>query len=119
MNSVKAKLRPGILRTALVFCVALSQVHLLWIAVTHRHVADELSPRAAQFQPGVPQPSPAADSGLLCTACQIVRHSAAMPATGTLVPEPAGSVFLRPALVLSSFCFFPLSVIYGRAPPLS
>jgi len=95
--------------------VLLAQANLLWLVVVHRH-DEETVPMAATAVNGAARQS--LETGLLCTACQIVRHGAARPTLGTPVPSPVASTpigFPDDAGVLA---FHRLSVTYGRAPPL-
>src|SRR5207253_5880380 len=63
-------------------------------------------------------PPPMAEGGIVCTACQIIRHAAAQPITGAATSQPGTSVFARLAPFLSGFRSHQPSALYGRAPPL-
>jgi hypothetical protein len=101
-------------------CLAWLQVNLLWVAALHRHGEIEIPlGTPATFQGGNHQPQPPVEGWVICSACQIVRHSAARPASSTpTVQTEAGSLF-SPVVVPLDFPFFHPAALYGRAPPLA
>jgi hypothetical protein len=98
----------------------LFQVNLLWVAALHRHEADGTTapPATTLHRANRPQ-QPAAESPLLCTACQIVRHAAARTSTSAPAPEARGSVFFLSGFAISTFHSHQPTALYGRAPPLA
>jgi hypothetical protein len=100
--------------------VVLAQFHLLWVAVLHQHEAISVPGQVAAVEACQPHlHTGATDSGLLCTACQIVRHSAARPAQGTRVPESKDASISRPVISSGTFYSHQPTALFGRAPPLS
>jgi len=97
--------------------VLLAQINLLWVAALHRH-AEEVSVRAAPVCGGDWQSYSAFDDGRLCTACQIVRHSAGRPSLDAPALKPAGSTPIGFTPDPGELTFRQPSVAYGRAPPL-
>jgi len=56
------------------------QVNLLWLAGVHRHEPLEgFGPRSTTLHQANQHTQPVAQGGLVCTACQIIRHAAARP----------------------------------------
>lgn len=107
-------------RAATTLCLVLFQVNLLWVAALHRHETDgTAAPEATALRRASRPQQPAAESPLLCTACQIVRHAAARTATGATAPEAQGSVFFLSGVALSAFHSHQPTALYGRAPPLA
>ena len=107
-------------KVATTLCLALFQVNLLWVVALHRHETLGTSAphsmavrRASQAQQLV------VENGLLCTACQIVRHSAARPAQGAAAPEIRGAVSVLAAFSFSIFHSLRPTTLYGRAPPFA
>ncbi|HEV2492895.1 MAG TPA: hypothetical protein VG204_07455 [Terriglobia bacterium] len=105
-------------RVSITLGLLLFQVNLLWVAALHRHEIFEISTShpSAIRQASQPQ-QPSADSGLLCIACQIVRHAAAWPSTGATASEAQGAVFFLATSSHSAFQSRQPSAHYGRAPP--
>ncbi len=118
-RTVRGSITNRYLRAVTTCCVLLAQVHLLWVAVLHRHEAVTVPVGATTVREVARHPQPAVESGVLCTACQIVRQSAARPAAGTPTPEPAAAVSLRPVVPSNEFYSYERTVVYGRAPPAS
>lgn len=106
------------LRVAAVLWLALFQINLLWVAALHHHeqLTATRNTRAAVYGSDSSR-GPAADSAVLCTACQIVRHAAARPATGAVAPASRASVSLVSVSWLDLFHSYRPSARYGRAPP--
>ena len=95
------------------------QMHLLGIAMLHRHGEmpapwqHVISVSACEVQ------SPAtSDSNLLCTACQIVQHSAAQPGSAAEALPSLASIPLVRRMVPSSYRSELPAMNHGRAPPL-
>jgi hypothetical protein len=108
-----------LLRTSLTGLLVLLQVHLVWIGELHRHsFAEALPPSTTSLREGSQQPAPVVDTELLCTACQVVQHSAARPAISTPTPGPVAAVSFRPTVASSDFNSHQPNIQYGRAPPL-
>lgn len=106
------------LRVAAILSLALFQINLLWVAALHHHeqlTAPRHAPAAVEGSDS-PQ-GPVVDNGVLCTACQIVRHAAARPATGAVAPESRGSISLVNVSSLNVSHSYRPSARYGRAPP--
>ena len=99
--------------------VLLAQINLFWVSVLHRHEEGTLPARGTTLQGGERSSGPVLATGLLCTACQIVRHGAARPTLGTRAPNLAASSPIRLTVDLSQSPFHARYVAYGRAPPLS
>jgi len=97
----------------------LAQINLFWLSVLHRHEEGTLPARATTLQGGARSSGLVLATGLLCTACQIVRHGAARPTLGTRAPNPAASSPMRLTADLNESPFHARYVAYGRAPPLS
>jgi len=110
--------RPG--QAAVVGTLLLLQVNLLWVAALHHHAGLDVLPRtAAAIHAGNRQAAPAAESGVLCTACQIARHDAARPVATASAPEPEAAVFLGAVARPIRFHARQPNAICGRAPPLA
>lgn len=105
-------------RLSTTLALLLLQVNLLWVAALHRHEIFEITISSACVlrQASQAQQS-AAESGLLCIACQIVRHAAARPSTGTTTAEALGAVSYLAAYTIRSFHSHQPSAFFGRAPP--
>lgn len=117
---VRRTSHPRLGRTLSTALVVLAQFHLLWVAVLHRHEAVTVPGQVAGVEAYQPHlHTGTADSGLFCTACQIVRHSAARPAQGTRAPEPEDASISRPVISSSRFYSHQPTALFGRAPPLS
>ncbi|MGH9830424.1 MAG: hypothetical protein ACREDR_45030 [Blastocatellia bacterium] len=101
-------------------CLLALQVNLLWIAGLHHH--DEwmgLLGQAQSVQQGGSHTLPAEEAALFCPICQIVRQSAARPATVSSAAALRASISRLLVLTSSSVHpHFPV-VSYGRAPPLA
>ena len=115
---VRGKVNLHPVRTHAAWLLLLAQISLLWLAVLHRHQEEAVSARATAVHGGGQWPQPTLETGLICTACQIVRHSAARPALGTPAPNPAASTSLGVTADPSELILRQPSVVYGRAPPL-
>ncbi len=106
--------RPTFASYVLVFL----QVHLLGVAMLHRH-GETMSPWHGLWVSGCEvQPSPASDGSLLCSACQIVHNGAAQPASALQVLPSSISVPLVFRLTTSNYRSELPAMSYGRAPPL-
>lgn len=100
--------------------VVLAQLHLLWVAALHHHEAISVPWQAAEVEGCEPHFHAApADSGLFCTACQIVRHGAVRPAQGARAPQPEDASISHPLVASGTFYSHQPTAIFGRAPPLS
>jgi len=107
-------------QTAIVGALLLLQMNLLWVAALHHHAELDVLPRtAAALHARNKQPAPAAESGVLCTACQIARHGAARPAATASPTEPEAATFLGAVVRPIPFHSCQLHVVCGRAPPLA
>lgn len=107
-----------LLKIATALALLFLQVNLLWTAAQHRHEIYEISaPHTRALRRASQAQQSAADSGLLCIACQIVRHAAARPSTGATTAESLGAVSFVAAYSLSSFHPHQPSTLFGRAPP--
>lgn len=108
----------GNLLRAVATCLLVLQVNLLWIAGLHHH--DEwvgLGGQAQSVRRGGSHTLPAEEAALFCPVCQIVRQSAARPATVSSAPALRASISRPLVLASTSFhSYFPV-VAYGRAPP--
>jgi hypothetical protein len=94
------------------------QVHLLGIAMLHRHSAP--APWHGRWVTAHhAQPSPAADDSVHCTACQIVQHSAVQPGGAAQILPSSASVPLIRRMIDNSYCSALLVTSHGRAPPLA
>ncbi len=117
---MRNRLNRRFLRAATTFCLMLFQVNLLWVAALHRHeTGGAAAPAKTALHRASQTQQPAAESPLLCTACQIVRHAAARTATSAPAPEAQGPVFFLSGLALSTFHSHQPTTLYGRAPPLA
>jgi len=107
-------------RTITTLLLLMLQVSLLWLTGVHWHEPLEgFGLRSRALRQANQHPQPVAEGGLVCTACQIIRHAAARPVTGAATPQSRGSVFVRLAPFLSGFRSRQPSALYGRAPPLA
>jgi hypothetical protein len=105
-------------RTLAPCLLVLLQVHLLGVAMLHRH-GETTALRHGLWVAGCEvQPSPASDSNLLCAACQIVQNSAAQPASAAQVLASPTSVPLVRRMTPSNYRSELPAMGYGRAPPL-
>ncbi len=95
------------------------QVHLLLVAVLHHHGKGVVPRSVAVLGTDHHASLPSVDSGLLCTACQIVRHSAVRPALTAPLPELAAATPLPRAFAPSPYRFLQYRAANGRAPPLA
>jgi|ERR1035441_7609389 hypothetical protein len=100
------------------YILVLLQVHLLWIVMFHRHGETPAPWHTDSVQVGGTQQSPAAESTLVCTACQIVRNSAIRPATAAPLFSAALAVALSPRSAISQYHSLLPVIWYGRAPPI-
>jgi hypothetical protein len=99
------------------YALVLLQVHLLWIVMFHRHGEMPMPWRTDSIQVGDGQPSPAVESTLLCTACQIVRNSALRPATAAPLLFASRDVGLPQRVTISHYNALRPAISSGRAPP--
>ena len=101
------------------YLLVVLQVHLLGVAMLHWH-GERAAPCHGQWFCGckVP-PTPVADSNLLCTACQIVQHSAVQPASAARVLLSLTSALLPLRLATHSYHSELPAMNHGRAPPLA
>ncbi len=116
IKSPRAPLHRRLLRPVCV-CLLLLQIHLLSVAELHRHQPAEFSSDSSAIVREGNQPQPPLSNGLLCTACQIIRHGSARPATGSPVPGPAALFPLRFVFRLGLLNSHAAASAYGRAPP--
>ena len=98
--------------------LVLLQFHLLWVVVLHRHAGTGSPSRTSSIHQPNSQNTPAADTGLLCAACQIVRHGAVRPALSPVTLSPVAATILGAVVPASHFTSFQPGAVYGRAPPL-
>lgn len=96
----------------------LAQINLVWVSVVHRHEEGPLPARAATLQGGNGPSQPVLATGLLCTACQILRQSAARLTLSTPAPIPAASSPVGFTVDPGESLLRAPRVAYGRAPPL-
>ena len=113
----RVKVRPA--RICAACFVLLAQINFLWVSVLHRHEEGAPPARATALRGGDRWSQPLVATGPLCTACQIVRNSAARPTLGTPAPNPATSSPIRLIADPTESPFHVPYVAYGRAPPLS
>ncbi len=106
-------------RPVIIWAMMALQVHLLLVAVLHHHGSMGLSQSAATLQADHQVSPPALNDGLLCTACQIVRHNAVRPALTTPIPELAAATPMPRAFAISRYHLLVTTVANGRAPPLA
>jgi hypothetical protein len=119
-GAMRIFLRRRPFRAAIVCCLTVCQAYLLCVATLHQHPLTAFvggaSPGVSQ---GSSQPRPAMATELTCAICQVVRHSLALPVTGSLALHAAASVS---RLLLScpvDYHSCQAIVVFGRAPPLS
>jgi hypothetical protein len=105
-------------RTATTFALVFLQVHLFLLIVFHHHNSDYLVNQTPVV--GQRHHTPiAVDTNLICTTCQIIRHSPLRP---TLGPPPPQVDFVAPfhlAIVRDDLPSFQKIAVFGRAPPLA
>jgi hypothetical protein len=113
-----AKRRP--LRAAIICCLMVLQGHLLWLATFHQHPLTAFAGGASTaVSQGSSQPRPAVATELTCAVCQVVRHSLALPVTGSPALHAAASVSRLLLFCTGDYHSFQSIVVFGRAPPLS
>jgi hypothetical protein len=98
----------------------LLQGHLLCVAVLHQHpLAAFTGGAVAAVSQSSWQARPPLANELTCTVCQMIRHSLALPVTGSPVLHAAASV--SRLLLFSPVGYHSCRsiVVFGRAPPLS
>ena len=95
------------------------QVHLLLVAVLHHHGTGGLPQSRVVLRADHHASTPRVDTGLVCTACQIVRHSAVRPAVTAPLPELAAATPMPRVFAASPYRFQQNRVANGRAPPLA
>src|SRR5271169_6410852 len=108
-----------LLRSSLTCILALLQVHLFWLTIFHHHEETIVSTQPATFQQKNPNSPAAVETGLVCTACQIVRNSALRPTVSPQAPGLISSVPLHLAVAHNNLRPVLRVVGFGRAPPLS
>ena len=107
------------MKVATTLCLALFQVNLLWVVALHRHeTLGTSAPLSTAVRRASRAQQPVVENGLLCTACQIVRHAAARPTPGAVAPEAQSAVSVLAAFSFSIFHSLRRTTLYGRAPPL-
>ena len=108
------------MKVATTLCLALFQVNLLWVVALHHHeTLGTSAPHPAAVCGASQAQQPVVENGLLCTACQIVRHAAARPTQGATASEAQGPVSVLAAFSFSVFHSLRPTTLYGRAPPLA
>lgn len=106
-------------RAAVLGCLLLTQVQLLWIAAFHWN--EEVWPSlasAATVRDGSHTAIPSNKTKSPCLVCQIVRQNAVWPGMGPLTPQPLSIFLLRHVVPSVGFHSFQPNVANGRAPPL-
>ncbi len=106
-------------RSIIIWAMMTLQVHLLLVAALHHHGSMGLSQSAATLQANHQVSTPALNDGLLCTACQIVRHNAVRPALTTPIPELAAATPMPRTFAISHYHLLIATAANGRAPPLA
>ena len=100
------------------YVLVLLQVHLLGIAMLHQHDEAAASWHGLWVSGCEVQSSPAADSNILCTACQIVQHSAVQPGNAAQALPSSASVPLLRHMTPSNYRSELPVMNHGRAPPI-
>jgi hypothetical protein len=117
---VSANLGHNVRRTALVACLLLTQLQLLWLAAFHwRENQFPTINCALTLLDGGKQASPASHGKTPCAVCQIVRQNAVRPGIIAPVPQPFSACSFLPLAPLQGFHSFRPHVANGRAPPLA
>ena len=116
---VRGHFRNRYLRPAFTSALVLLQVHLFLLTVFHHHDSDLLQKRPATVGQGRFHTPPTVDAALVCTACQIIRHSAMRPSVGPQAPQVASAVPLRLAVPRDYLPSLQKIAAFGRAPPLA
>ena len=98
--------------------LALLQVHIFWVTLFHHHDSLPLPLQSSTVQQGSADMPLEVEASLFCTACQIMRHSAAQPALAFQLPAPATLVPFLPKGVLIKIHSIQPDAFNGRAPPL-
>ena len=108
------------MRAAIICCLLVLQGNLLWLATFHQHPFAEF---AGGTSPAIHQrnlqPRPALASELSCGLCQMVRHSLALPVTGSPVLYAAPLVSRLLGFRAGDYYSCQSFVLHGRAPPLT
>ena len=108
------------MRAAIICCLLMLQGNLLWLSTFHQHLFAEFARGSSPaIHQGNLQPRPALASELSCELCQMVRHSLALPVSGSPVlyaaPLESRLLFFQ----VGNFYSHQSIVLQGRAPPLS
>ena len=95
------------------------QLNLLGIAALHQHsdFSFATAPGPANLDKDYGHRKPAAIDWTLCPVCQIMRLSAARPATGSRAEAPESHVMRAAAVHLPAVFADPPAAIHSRAPP--
>jgi hypothetical protein len=96
----------------------LLQLHLLGVAILHRHGETPAVWHGIWVSGCEVQPFPTSDCNLPCTACLIVQNGAVQPARAAQVLPPSNSVPLVRRMTPSHYRSELPAMSYGRAPPL-
>lgn len=99
--------------------MVLLQVHLFLLTVFHHHASDFLQNVPATVSQGRQHAPRAVDATLICTTCQIIRHSASRPTLAPQAPQIASAVPLRVAILRDDPPSLQRVATFGRAPPLA
>jgi hypothetical protein len=94
-------------------------VHLFLLTVFHHHNAEFFQNQPAAIGQESHHTPLAADASLICTTCQIIRHSAMRLTPGAQAPQVAHVVPLRMASLCDDLPSPRRIAIFGRAPPLA
>ena len=95
------------------------QLHLLGVAMLHRH-GEAVGPSSGLCVQGrETQPSSTSESGIPCAVCQIVHSGAARPAPAAQILSPVILVSWVWRLAPGGYRSVLPAMSYGRAPPLS
>ena len=101
------------------YLLVLLQMHLLGVAMLHRHGETTALCHVLRVSVCDIQSSPGVDSNLLCTVCQIVQSGAAQPAgAAQVLPSPTSVPLLR-LVAPSNYRSELPAMSYGRCRPLS
>ncbi|MGO8818085.1 MAG: hypothetical protein ACLQVG_25855 [Terriglobia bacterium] len=99
------------------YVLMLLQLHLLGIAMLHRHGETAPVSHGLGVSGGEATAPATSDCNIPCPACQIVQTSSVQPASTAQVLPPANSVLMIRRMVPSNHCADLPVMSYGRAPP--
>lgn len=107
------------LYAAAIWLLFAAQLNLIFAAEFHRHGYPYIrtDTHAVVSAASRSAPPPPNSDGSTCLVCQIVRQSAARPASAAYAPRPSNRVFYHFLLTYSWFSNRASAIVPARAPP--